>query len=207
MPRRVDPETGKGFMFKNRVGERNGRLVFTKFLGLTVHKHSVWEAQCDCGNLTQTSSPNKTKSCGCLQREMAAKTQLNKKMPSEQKDKSRKISASKQRELRKSNPLAVMQGRLSRLHRHALMQVGAIKSSPTFSHLGYTVEEFVNHIEKQFVKGMSWSNMNEWQIDHIIPVSEAKTVDDVVALNQLYNLRPMWSSENNAKKNRRTTLL
>lgn len=207
MPIRLNPETGKGFTFKDRVGTRNGRLVFTKFLGLTAHKHSVWEAQCDCGKITQTSTPSKTQSCGCLQREKAAKTQLDKRMPAEQKAQSRKISAAKQRERRKADPLAIMQGRLSRLHRHALMQVCAIKSSPTFSQLGYTVEEFVAHIEKQFIGGMGWSNMGSWQIDHIIPVSEAKTVDDVVALNQLSNLRPMWASENNAKKNRRTTLL
>lgn len=207
MPRRLDPVTGKGFMFKDRVGTRNGRLVFTRFLGVAASKHSIWEAQCDCGEITQTSSPNKTQSCGCLQREKAAKIQLDKKMSADQKAQSRKLSAAKQRERRKADPLAVMQARLSRLHRHALIQVCAIKSSPTFEQLGYTAEEFVTHIEKQFIKGMDWSNMGDWQIDHIIPVSEAKTVGDVVALNQLSNLRPMWASENNAKKNRRTTLL
>lgn len=100
-----------------------------------------------------------------------------------------------------------MQARLSRLHRHALKQVGAIKTSPTFEQLGYTAEEFVVHIERQFVKGMGWNNMGDWQIDHIIPVSEAKNEADVVALNQLPNLRPMWSKENNRKKAKRTSLL
>jgi hypothetical protein len=100
-----------------------------------------------------------------------------------------------------------MQARLSRLHRHALAMVGAIKTSPTFEQLGYTAEEFVAHIERQFVKGMGWHNMREWQIDHIIPVSEAKTEQDVVALNQLSNLRPMWADQNNAKKDKRLSLI
>jgi hypothetical protein len=101
----------------------------------------------------------------------------------------------------------MMQARLSRLHRHALRQVGAIKTSPTFEQLGYSVEEFVTHIERQFCHGMGWHNMSEWQIDHIVPVSEAKEEADVVALNQLSNLRPMWAHENNRKKNKRLSLL
>jgi hypothetical protein len=85
--------------------------------------------------------------------------------------------------------------------------VGAIKTSPTFEQLGYTVEDFVAHIERQFVKGMSWHNMRDWQIDHIIPVAEARTVEDVIALNQLSNLRPLWAKENNAKKAKRVSLV
>jgi hypothetical protein len=83
----------------------------------------------------------------------------------------------------------------------------AIKTSPTFEQLGYSAEDFVAHIERQFLKGMGWHNMSRWQIDHIVPVSEAKTENDVVALNQLSNLRPMWADENNAKKDKRTSLI
>jgi hypothetical protein len=54
---------------------------------------------------------------------------------------------------------------------------------------------------------MGWHNMASWQIDHIIPASEAKTEQDVWALNQLPNLRPMWAVDNNAKKDKRTSLL
>lgn len=207
MPSVINPETGKGFSFKDRTGERNGRLLFTRLLRTNSHKHKVWEAICDCGNITETSTPSKTLSCGCLHRETISNIQKAKKLPAEIKAKSRKNSAAKQREKRKNSPLAVMQARLSRLHRHALRQVGAIKSSPTFDQLGYSVFEFVSHIERQFIQGMTWNNMHEWQIDHIVPVKEAKTEADVVALNQLPNLRPMWAKENNAKKAKRTSLL
>lgn len=207
MPSRLNPETGKGFQFKDRVGSRNGKLVFTKLLGRTAHKHSLWEAACDCGRVTQTSTPGKTKSCGCLQREAAADTQRAKRLPLDVKAANRRLSAEKQRARRRADPIAVMHARLSRLHRHALAQVGAIKSSRTFTELGYSVKQFVDHIEKQFVRGMGWENLRDWQIDHIVPISEAKTAEDVVALNQLSNLRPMWSHENSAKRSRRTSLL
>lgn len=100
-----------------------------------------------------------------------------------------------------------MQARLSRLHRHALSRVGAIKTSKTFEQLGYTVDEFVRHVERQFHSGMGWHNMSEWQVDHIVPASSARNLEDVIALNQLSNLRPMWAEENNKKKNSRTSLL
>lgn len=100
-----------------------------------------------------------------------------------------------------------MHARISRLHRHALSRVGGIKSSPTFEQIGYSAEDLVRHIERQFAGGIGWHNMNEWQIDHIIPVSTAENEADVVALNQLSNLRPMWALDNNRKKDRRSTLL
>jgi hypothetical protein len=128
-------------------------------------------------------------------------------LPPEVKAANRKASAAIQRAKRKSDPIAVMQSRLSRLHRHALSKVCAIKTSPTFESLGYSVADFVSHIERQFLRGMGWHNIKDWQIDHIIPISGAKTVEDVVALNQLSNLRPMWSQENNAKKNKRLNLI
>jgi hypothetical protein len=54
---------------------------------------------------------------------------------------------------------------------------------------------------------MGWHNMKDWQIDHILPISQPRIVDDVVALNQLSNLRPMWAEENNAKKAKVLSLL
>ena len=191
----------------DRTGTRNGRLVFIEDLGLDKHKHTVWLAKCDCGNETKTSSPHQTMSCGCLRKELAADRARKRALPIEEKKRRQKENAKRQRERRRKDPRSAMQARLSRLHRHALSQVNAIKTSPTFEQLGYTPDEFVTHIERQFIKGMGWHNMSEWQIDHIIPCSTAKTLDDVIALNQLTNLRPMWASDNNAKKDRLETLL
>ncbi len=207
MPSGINAATGKSYRFKDRTGIRNGRLVFTRYLGQDKYLHAVWEAQCDCGRKTETTTPKITRSCGCLQKETVAKIRAAKRLSPEKKKESILNSRKKQRAKRNTSPLRAMQARLSRLHRHAIARVGALKTSPTFEHLGYTVEMFVKHIESQFVSGMSWENMKLWQIDHIIPISEAKTVDDVISLNQLYNLRPMWAKDNNAKRNRITSLL
>lgn len=207
MPKGVVAATGRSFRFIDRTGHRNGRLVFLRAVGENNHRHVIWEALCDCGSVARTTTPTQTRSCGCLQRDGARDRQLARKLPVEEKRRRDLANRVHQRARRKSDPVAAMQRRLSRLHRHALAQVGAIKRSPTFEQLGYSVEDFVRHIERQFVRGMGWHNMSDWQIDHIVPVSDAKTEADVVALNQLHNLRPMWASQNNAKKNKGEVLL
>ena len=202
----INPDTGQGFRFVNIVGTRNGKLHYVEHLGRNKHKHQLWRAICECGKETVVSS-RKSKSCGCLRSETASAGQRAKKQSSEIRAEKYRLNAAKQRARRKTDPLLSMQARLSRLLRHAIKQVGGIKTSPTFESLGYPVDQFVRHIERQFTEGMGWHNMAEWQIDHIVPASSARSLQDVLALNQLSNLRPMWATENNAKKAKRTSLL
>lgn len=78
----------------------------------------------------------------------------------------------------------------------AISRGGFKKQTKTANILGCSFEEFKFHIESQFQPGMSWENRSEWHIDHIMPVSMAKTYDEVVRLNHYKNLRPMWAHEN-----------
>ncbi len=77
--------------------------------------------------------------------------------------------------------------------------------------LGYTKHELVQHIERQFLSGMSWENYGAWHVDHILPrtMFAFSTADDpgFKACWALSNLRPMWAPDNIAKHNRRTHLL
>lgn len=73
------------------------------------------------------------------------------------------------------------------------------KSSKTENIIGCTMPEFKNHIERQFTKGMNWSNRDQWHIDHIVPLSSAKTKEEVIELNHYTNLRPLWAKENLSK--------
>ena len=207
MAKGISKQTGRSPRRIDRAGTRNGRLVFIREVGVSKHKKPIWLAICDCGSEVETQQPHKTKSCGCLRSEMMAELGRSSKLPDHERAKRIKENAARQRLKRKHCPVRNMQSRLSRLHRHALSQVNAIKTSPTFESLGYSVDEFVTHIERQFVSGMSWKNMKDWQIDHIVPISSAKTEQDVIALNQLSNLRPLWSSDNNKKKAKREVLL
>ncbi len=84
---------------------------------------------------------------------------------------------------------------------------GLKKNSKTIQILGCTIQEFKLHIESQFKEGMSWDNRSEWHIDHIMPLSMAKTYDEVVRLNHYKNLRPLWAYENLLKKDKTPDIL
>jgi len=85
---------------------------------------------------------------------------------------------------------------------------GYIKKSRTHEILGCTFEEFTLHLESQFKDWMNWGNRGlyngtpnyGWDIDHIIPLSSAKTEDDVIKLNHYTNLRPLCSYVNRVVK-------
>jgi hypothetical protein len=83
------------------------------------------------------------------------------------------------------------------------------KSQKTLSVIGLdSWDLFREHIEKQWVKGMSWDNYGvgknntTWHIDHHIPLSSAKTEEEVIKLNHYTNLKPMWGSDNIRKSNK-----
>jgi hypothetical protein len=48
---------------------------------------------------------------------------------------------------------------------------------------------------------MSWDNygFRGWHIDHIVPLSSAKTKDEAVSLNHYTNLQPLWGVDNMKK--------
>lgn len=73
--------------------------------------------------------------------------------------------------------------------------------------IGCSFAEFKQHIERQFNGGMCWENRGRWHIDHIVPLASAKTEDEVLALFDFTNLRPMWASANISKSNQVTHLI
>lgn len=81
---------------------------------------------------------------------------------------------------------------------------GATKNGRrTFEILGYTKEELIAHLEKNFTDGMTWDNYGEWHIDHIIPISafNFETPDDIDFKRawELSNLQPLWRKDNQQK--------
>jgi len=78
------------------------------------------------------------------------------------------------------------------------------KKGRTEEILGYSRNQLKTHIEKQFQKGMSWSNHGDWHIDHITPISVllSQGVTDPKTINCLTNLKPIWARENLSKSNK-----
>jgi hypothetical protein len=77
------------------------------------------------------------------------------------------------------------------------------KSKHSIEYLGCNIEEFKEHIENQFIEGMTWENHGEWHIDHIIPIKyENPSLEEVIERLHWKNTQPLWASDNIAKGNR-----
>lgn len=75
------------------------------------------------------------------------------------------------------------------------------KSKKTEEILGCSIDYFLTYISSKFKEGMTFDNHGEWHIDHIIPISTAKTEVEIIKLNHYTNLQPLWAKDNLIKKN------
>jgi hypothetical protein len=88
------------------------------------------------------------------------------------------------------------------------------KNTKTQLILGCSIQELKLYLESQFQEWMNWDNYGNpkdkifdlnktWDIDHIIPLSSAKTEEEVIKLNHYSNLQPLCSYTNrNIKKDK-----
>ena len=67
--------------------------------------------------------------------------------------------------------------------------------------LGMSLEDFCDYFESKFTSGMNWEEVMKGNIhiDHIIPISSAKTKADVIRLCHYTNLQPLWAIDNRRK--------
>lgn len=78
------------------------------------------------------------------------------------------------------------------------------KKNKTFDIVGCSPIFLKEYIEKKFSEGMSWGNygLYGWHIDHITPLSSAKTEEEVIKLFHYTNLQPLWAEDNLRKNNK-----
>lgn len=76
------------------------------------------------------------------------------------------------------------------------------KNIKTVEIIGASFDVVKKHIEQQFLKDMSWSNRGSWHIDHKIPLSSAKTKEELIRLFHYTNLQPLWATDNLRKGGR-----
>lgn len=73
--------------------------------------------------------------------------------------------------------------------------------------MGCSWEEFKTYIESKFYprrstgECMSWDNYGKggWEMDHIVPLCTASSVEDLAKLSHYTNLQPLWREDNNLK--------
>lgn len=78
------------------------------------------------------------------------------------------------------------------------------KSKKTKEIIGCEIDDLKVYLEDKFEHWMNWENYGlyngelnyGWDIDHIIPLSSAKTEEDVIKLSHYTNLQPLCSKVN-----------
>jgi hypothetical protein len=71
-----------------------------------------------------------------------------------------------------------------------------LKGSNNEKLFGADRDTVMNHIESLFKPGMNWQNKAFWQIDHVVPLSSAKTESQLYNLAHYKNLSPEWKEVN-----------
>jgi hypothetical protein len=88
--------------------------------------------------------------------------------------------------------------------RYFLKLKNITKQNKTFDIVGCTPEFLKEYIQNKFTEGMSWDNHGSygWHIDHVIPLSSAKTEEEIYKLCHYTNLQPLWAIDNLKKGNK-----
>jgi hypothetical protein len=85
-----------------------------------------------------------------------------------------------------------------------IKKMSVTKNNSSLKIIGLSPIQLKEHLEKQFTQDMSWDNygLYGWHIDHIIPLSSAKTEEEIYKLCHYSNLQPLWAQDNWEKSNK-----
>jgi hypothetical protein len=114
------------------------------------------------------------------------------------------IRNEKRNERLKSDVVFLLEKKIRNYIYESFKNNGYKKSSKTENILGCSFSEFKIYLESKFETWMNWDNRGlyngelnyGWDIDHIIPISYAKNIEDVIKLNHYTNLQPLCSFTN-----------
>lgn len=117
-----------------------------------------------------------------------------------------KFKISQKNSLRKKHDILY---KLSAHYRSKLNKIlGKSKNKTSFEIIGCSPNQLKEHLQNQFTDGMCWDNhgLFGWHIDHIIPLSSAKTKEELYKLCRYTNLQPLWAKDNLTKSNKQDYL-
>ena len=87
--------------------------------------------------------------------------------------------------------------KLKKTLRNTILRYLKNKRFTTTEIIGCDYDSFKIYFESLFTEGMCWDKLgSEIHIDHIIPLSSAKTEDELYKLNHYTNLQPLWVKDN-----------
>ena len=102
-----------------------------------------------------------------------------------------------------NDELFAMKVRLRNLIRNSFRKQGYKKfDKNTETIVGISYGGFKLYMETKFLEGMTWENRGEWHIDHITPISSAKSEEELIKLSHYSNLQPLWAEDNLSKSNK-----
>lgn len=150
-----------------------------------------------CTRKKQKDSLDKPKNRQAINKRTSEYYQKNKKRRNE-------YQLKRHHERMKSDPLYVLKKRYRSRTRKLFRNKKSVKISSSMSFLGCTAEEFTKYFESKFTEGMTWDKVfsGDIHIDHIIPISSATTVEDLIKLSHFSNLQPLWAMDNLKKSNK-----
>lgn len=133
-------------------------------------------------------------------------SERNKKNKAANKDKTRVYNREYKKNRCKTDPQFLLITRLRKRLDSALRAKSWKKNTKFSEYIGCTLVELEIHIEKQFWSGMTWENHGKtegtWNIYHILPLSKAKTEEELYKRCHYTNLQPLWKLDNIKKGNK-----
>jgi hypothetical protein len=105
---------------------------------------------------------------------------------------------------RKEDPIYKLKMNLRHRLSESLKKRKWSKNTHFYRYIGCDLETLKSHLESKFQPGMNWTNNTHdgWHVDHIIPLSSAKTEEDLYKLCHYTNLQPLWASDNLRKSDK-----
>jgi hypothetical protein len=98
----------------------------------------------------------------------------------------------------------VLRIRMRNLIKHSFERQGYSKNSHTYEIIGTDYESFYNHLIQTFLNnyGYEWDGKEEVHIDHIKPLSSAKTEEEIIKLCNYKNLQLLKAKDNLEKSDK-----
>ena len=128
------------------------------------------------------------------------KLEYQKRYQSENKDKRNKQLS----ERRQNDVIFRLTTNIRNLINNSFYESGYSKKSKTQEILGCSYDEFKIYLESKFENWMTWENRGiytgelnmGWDIDHVMPLSNAQSENEIVELNHYTNLQPLCTKIN-----------